>query len=45
MKMHEFWLRFDWCLFLKIQLKISNIGSDNGLVLAKRQAIIWTNDG
>ena len=24
---------------------IANIGSDNGLALKKRQAIIWTNDG
>ena len=24
---------------------INNIGSDNGLVLSRQQAIIWTNDG
>ena len=36
---------------IKISLKfvpkgpVNNIGSDNGLVLASWQAIIWTNDG
>ena len=28
-----------------IQQRISIIGLDNGLVLVKQQAIIWTNDG
>ena len=31
MKMYEFRLNFLWSLFLSIQLKYSNIGSDNGL--------------
>ena len=35
MKMFEFWLKFHWS---------SSIGLDNGLVLSRRQAIIWTND-
>ena len=26
-------------------LQYSSIGSDNGLALARQQAIIWTNDG
>ena len=35
---------------IKISLKFVpkgpvNIGSDNGLVLSRQQAIIWTNDG
>ena len=30
---------------LKDQIKYSFIGTDNGLVPARRQAIIWTNDG
>ena len=44
MKMLEFWLRFHWSLFLRVQLIIIRIGSDNGLALFRRQAIIWTND-
>ena len=38
------------CIFFKISLKFllkgqySSIGSDNGLVLNRRKAIIWTND-
>ena len=42
MKMCEFLLRFHWSLFPRIQY--CSIGSDNGLVPARRQAIIWTND-
>ena len=37
MKAFEFWIQFHWSFFSY------NIGSDNGLVLYKRQAIIWTN--
>ena len=36
--------RFHWSLFLRIQLKYSSIDLDNGLVLARWQAIIWTNN-
>ena len=39
MKSFVFWLKFYWSLFLRVQL----IGSDNGLVPNRRQAIIWTN--
>ena len=42
MKMFEFTLKFPWSLFLKVQY--SSIGSDDGLVLTRWQAIIWTND-
>ena len=42
MKMHEFRLRFHWNLFQRFQL--IGIGLDNGLALARRQAIVWTND-
>ena len=45
MKTHKFRLRFHWSLFLRFELIISSIGSDNGLAPARRQAIIWTNDG
>ena len=38
-----FWLKFLWSLFLRVQLTIPRIGLDNGLVLNKRQTIIWTN--
>ena len=40
MKMFQFRLRFPWSLFLRVQLTIFHIGSDNGLVPTKRQAII-----
>ena len=43
--MNEFLLGFHWSLFLRFQLTISNIGSDNGLVPTRRQAIVWTNVG
>ena len=45
MKTYEFWLIFHWRLFLRVELTISNIGSDNGLLPSRHQAIIWTNDG
>ena len=47
MKMHEFRLIFHWSLFLRFELTIlvQIIGSDNGLAPARRQAIVWTNDG
>ena len=39
-----FWFKFHWHLFPMVQLTISNIGLDNGLVPDRRQAMIWTND-
>ena len=45
MKMYEFPLTFHWSLFLRFELTILCIGSDNGLALTRQQAIIWTNDG
>ena len=44
MKMHGFHLILH-CLFLWSKLTTSSIGLDNGLVLTRRQAIIWTSDG
>ena len=32
-------------LFLRSNLQCPSIGSDNGLAPARRQAIIWINDG
>ena len=43
MKIYKFRLTFHWSLFPWIQLTIFH-DSDNGLVPARRQAIIWTND-
>ena len=43
--MYDYRLIFHWNLFLRSELRISNIGSDNGLVPTSREAIIWTNDG
>ena len=43
MKIHEFWLRFHWSLFPRVQLKHSSIGSCNGLAPNRQQAITWTN--
>ena len=43
-KMFEFRLKFHWSLFLKVQLAVFSIGSDNGLALNRRHAIISTND-
>ena len=41
-----------WCILIEISLKFlpkgpinNSIGSDNGLVLNRSQAIIWTKDG
>ena len=42
MKMHELRLRFNWSLS---NWQYSSIGSDNGFAPARRQAIVWTNDG
>ena len=44
MKIFEFWLKFHWNLFLKVQLTIFWLGLDNGLEPNRWQAIIWTND-
>ena len=38
-----FWLKIPWSLSLRVQLTITSISLDNGLVLNRRQAIIWTN--
>ena len=43
MKSIVFWLKFHWSLFLRVQLIITRIGSDNGLAPNRRHAIIWTN--
>ena len=45
MKIYKFWLKFLRIWFLMVQLTIYSIGSDNGLVPARRQAIVWTNYG
>ena len=37
--------KFHWNLFPKVHLTKSRIASDDVLVLNRRQAIIWTNDG
>ena len=44
MKKYEFQLKFH-CLFLRVQLALTSIGSDNGLAPNRWQAIIWTNAG
>ena len=44
LKKFDFWLKFYWNLFLRVQMKITGIGLDNGLVPMRRQAIIWIND-
>ena len=44
MKMLEFQSKFDY-LFVRYNKYYSIIGSDKGLVLTRRQAIIWSNDG
>ena len=43
MKMCKFQSRFHGSLLTRVQLKYSSIGSDNGLVPFRRQAIIWTS--
>ena len=45
MKMFQLRLKFHWCYFQGSNKQYSSIGSDNGLVPARRQAIIWTNGG
>ena len=40
MNIYEFWLRFHW----GSNLQYTSIGSYNGVALARRQAVIWTND-
>ena len=45
MEMYELRLKFHRRLILGVQLKFSGIGSDNGLVSTRWQAIIWSNDG
>ena len=45
MKMVEFRLTFHWSLFPRVKSTMFQHGSDNGLAPARRQAIIWTNDG
>ena len=44
MKMYEFRLFIEFCS-QGSNYQYSSIGSDNGLAPARRQAIIWTNDG
>ena len=44
LKMWQFRLRFHWSVFPRVKLTIFHIGSDDGLVPSRRQAIIWTND-
>ena len=44
MKKYEFQLKFH-CLFLRVLLALTSIGSDNGLAPNRWQAIIWTNAG
>ena len=45
MKIYEYWLKFHWSLFLRVQLQYASIGSDNGLAPTRQQAIIWANEG
>ena len=42
--MYEFQLTFHWSLFLRVKLKHSSIGSDNGSALTRCLVIIWIND-
>ena len=42
-KMFVFWFEFHWSVFLRAQLTIFSIGSDDGLAPIRRQALIWTN--
>ena len=43
--MHEFPWKFHSGLSLGSNVQYTSIGLDNGLAPARRQAIIWTNDG
>ena len=36
------WLKFHWCLFVRVCLKITSISLDNVLASNRRQTIIWT---
>ena len=45
MKIFEFQLKFQWIYSYQYNQHYSSIGSDIGLAPARRQAIIWTNDG
>ena len=45
LKMYGFRSGFHWSLFLGVHWQYSSIGSDNGLTPARRQAIVWTNNG
>ena len=45
MKMYEFWLKFHWSLFLRVQITLFQHCSDNGLAPNRQQAIICPNDG
>ena len=43
MKHFVFWLKFQWSLFLRVQLAVTQHWLDNGLAPNRRQAIIWSN--
>ena len=43
--MYASWSNFTDILSQVSRQQLSRIGSDNGLVPIRRQAIIWTNDG
>ena len=45
MEKYEFPFKFYWIFFPGPNQQYSNIGSDNGLAPAGRQAIIWSNGG
>ena len=45
MKLYEFRLKFHWILFPGVQLTIFQHWFRNGLAPARRQAIIWADDG
>ena len=45
MKIYEFPLRFQWNLILRVQLILSSIVLDNGLLPNRQQAIMLTNYG
>ena len=44
-EIYKFKFKFHWILFTGVQITIFQHCSDNGLVSARWQAIIWTNDG
>ena len=41
----NFYSYFTEVFFLRVELTISSIGADDGLVPIRGQTIIWTNDG